>query len=258
LADDRKKTGFDAHSDQYAEAWDRDPSAHLQRARVHRLLDRHVGARARVLDVGCGTGTDAAWLARRGHTVVAVDRSEGMLDQARRACQGLDVTFHHADAADLPDGPFDAALSNFGALNCVADLRPVAAALADRLRPGAPFVLVLMAHVAPAELLALSLSGHPVLGLRRRRATSARVGGAEIPVRFWRPREVHDAFSGAFTLAERVPLGLILPTPGEVGRRWRRLLPWLDPIEQLLTASPRLPAWGDHVAWVWIRASGGP
>jgi ubiquinone/menaquinone biosynthesis C-methylase UbiE len=37
-----------------------------------------------VLDLGCGTGRHALWLAAGGATVMAVDFSEGMLDEARR------------------------------------------------------------------------------------------------------------------------------------------------------------------------------
>jgi len=44
----------------------------------------------RVLDMGCGTGRHALWLAGEGAKVTAVDFSEGMLDQAR-AKQGADA-----------------------------------------------------------------------------------------------------------------------------------------------------------------------
>jgi 2-polyprenyl-3-methyl-5-hydroxy-6-metoxy-1,4-benzoquinol methylase len=37
-----------------------------------------------VLDLGCGTGRHALWMAAAGATVTAVDFSEGMLDEARR------------------------------------------------------------------------------------------------------------------------------------------------------------------------------
>lgn len=60
-----------------------------------------------VLDVGCGTGTQAIAAWRRtqpGGSVVGVDISEKMLAVARRKARrsGLDILFHHADAAELP------------------------------------------------------------------------------------------------------------------------------------------------------------
>ncbi|MGH9091813.1 MAG: class I SAM-dependent methyltransferase [Acidimicrobiales bacterium] len=54
---------------------------------VRRQLAAHVpaGARIRVLDAGCGQGTQAIALARLGHEVVGLDRSEELLGEARRA-----------------------------------------------------------------------------------------------------------------------------------------------------------------------------
>lgn len=65
------------------------------------------------LDVGCGTGRDAAWFAARGIEVVAVDPSQEMLAEARRlhpapavrwmsdSLPGLDKVFRLGLAFDL-------------------------------------------------------------------------------------------------------------------------------------------------------------
>lgn len=42
-------------------------------------------ARSRVLDVGAGSGRDAAWLASKGHDVVAVEPSHPMREMARKS-----------------------------------------------------------------------------------------------------------------------------------------------------------------------------
>ncbi|HEY4454754.1 MAG TPA: class I SAM-dependent methyltransferase [Pseudonocardiaceae bacterium] len=65
----------------------------------------------RALDVGCGEGGDAVWLARRGWRVTAVDISQVALDRA--AVAGADVaeqvTWTRADLAMTPPpaGSFD-------------------------------------------------------------------------------------------------------------------------------------------------------
>lgn len=51
----------------------------------------------RALELGCGTGTNAIWLAREGFTVTAVDISETALDQARKKDGADACTFVHAD-----------------------------------------------------------------------------------------------------------------------------------------------------------------
>ena len=48
------------------------------------LIDLLPPTPALVLDVGAGSGRDAAWLASRGYEVVAVEPSEAMRAEARR------------------------------------------------------------------------------------------------------------------------------------------------------------------------------
>ena len=66
--------------------------------------------RARVLDVGCGQGRDAVFIARLGHDVVGVDLSPHGIRDLRAAAQkeGLAVEGIVADVVDyLPEGKFD-------------------------------------------------------------------------------------------------------------------------------------------------------
>ncbi|MEJ5944324.1 class I SAM-dependent methyltransferase [Pseudokineococcus basanitobsidens] len=60
-------------------------------------------ARGRALDVGCGTGEDAAELARRGFAVTGVDDVARSLRRARRRAddEGVDVHLVHGDVGDL-------------------------------------------------------------------------------------------------------------------------------------------------------------
>ena len=55
-----------------------------------------------VLDIGCGTGTFACLLARRGLTVTAVDPAEASLTVARAKPGAERVRWLHGDATDLP------------------------------------------------------------------------------------------------------------------------------------------------------------
>jgi SAM-dependent methyltransferase len=55
-----------------------------------------------VLDVGCGTGTFACLLARRGICVIAADPAEASLDVARAKPGADQVRWVHGDASDLP------------------------------------------------------------------------------------------------------------------------------------------------------------
>ncbi|MBA4186853.1 MAG: class I SAM-dependent methyltransferase [Planctomycetaceae bacterium] len=68
----------------------------------------------RTLDLGCGTGRHALWLADSGAVVTAVDFSEGMLAEARKKPGAEKVTFLAHDLHQpLPfaDGQFDLVIS---------------------------------------------------------------------------------------------------------------------------------------------------
>ncbi|MFB6192327.1 MAG: methyltransferase domain-containing protein [Haloarculaceae archaeon] len=94
----------------------------------------------RVLDVGCGTGHLTAEISERGAEVVGLDRSAGMLAEARDAHP--ECRFVRGDARQLPvRGPFDAAFSN-ATLHWIPgdDHGAVLASVRDALAPGGRFV----------------------------------------------------------------------------------------------------------------------
>lgn len=71
------------------------------------------------IELGCGTGYVAGWMARRGARVTAIDVSSHQLATARHLAKkhGADITFieGNAEATGLPDASFDFAISEYGA-----------------------------------------------------------------------------------------------------------------------------------------------
>jgi SAM-dependent methyltransferase len=102
---------------------------------------REAGARG-VLELGCGTGNDAARLAGEGYEVTAVDLSGEAIGRAR-ARYGALARFQVADIArplPFPDGSFDAVMSNV-ALHMFSDVvtRAVFAEVGRVVRPAGLF-----------------------------------------------------------------------------------------------------------------------
>ncbi|WP_210093727.1 class I SAM-dependent methyltransferase [Ruegeria sp. HKCCSP346] len=57
------------------------------------LVTLFEGAPLTVVDIGAGTGRDAAWIAERGHTVFAVEPSESMRTIAQKLHDGLNISW---------------------------------------------------------------------------------------------------------------------------------------------------------------------
>jgi SAM-dependent methyltransferase len=81
------------------------PSSELQRV----LAEENVRP-CRALELGCGSGTNAVWLAQQGFDMTAIDLSPLAISRARAraAAEGAQVHFVCADVLDPPDlGTFD-------------------------------------------------------------------------------------------------------------------------------------------------------
>ncbi|HEY4643279.1 MAG TPA: class I SAM-dependent methyltransferase, partial [Bacteroidota bacterium] len=142
-----------------------------------------------ILELNCGTGIDAAFLANQGFRVVATDVSDEMLSSARRKIESLNGSalvrvrkLDFRDLSSLSGSSFDGALSNFGGLNCVEDLQGVASDLASLLKPGAVFVACVMPKLALWELAFGLLRADRKLLTRRLRKRRATVRGKQLTV----------------------------------------------------------------------------
>jgi|tagenome__1003787_1003787.scaffolds.fasta_scaffold20873153_2 S-adenosylmethionine-dependent methyltransferase len=107
---------------------------------VARQLAAHLpAAPARILDVGCGQGTQLLRLAREGHDVTGLDSSAALLEDLTASLAGEPAEVRdrvrtvHGEATELttafPDGGFDAVLCH-GVLMYFDDPGPLLAGLA--------------------------------------------------------------------------------------------------------------------------------
>lgn len=99
----------------------------------------------RALDVGCGEGADAIWLAQRGWTVTAIDVSEIAITRAREAAEaaGAAVRWIRGDAlrTSFPPRSFDLVSLQYPALPKAAGEDSVRALLAA-ICPGGTLLAV--------------------------------------------------------------------------------------------------------------------
>jgi cyclopropane fatty-acyl-phospholipid synthase-like methyltransferase len=107
-----------------------------------------------VLDVGCGTGETALYLAARGHEVMGVDAAPRAIERAQAKAQerGIPAVFFVHDVLDLPSlgGAFDTVIDT-GLFHTLSDEnRPrYVRSLAAILRPGGRYFMLAFSELEP-------------------------------------------------------------------------------------------------------------
>ena len=208
---------------------------------------------SRVLEMNCGTGEDALWLASRGVRVLATDIAPRMLQAARDKLAGsaaaANAEFRQLaweDLARLDSEPFDGLLSNFGGLNCVADLGAAARASASKLRRGASALLCIMGPCVPWEWAWFLAHGKPQAAFRRLRRGGVRWSG--MTVRYPSVAATRRAFAPEFRVTRVSGLGALLPPPytDKMFANRVKFLATLERAERRLEAVWPLPWLADH------------
>jgi len=252
-------TAFDRLAPGYEAIVETNPLHARMRERSLAWLDEAFGPGMHVLEAGCGTGTEAVHLARRGVRVTATDVSPRMVDlaRARVRTEGLEdlVAVRALAAGDLGDAlrgaSFDGAYSSFGALNCEPDLLRTLEGIARLLRPGAAFVASVVSRPCATELLAASLRLDLRRAFRRLRGDTGigLYGLAEVRARAYSEGELLRSLAPRFVV-ERIEGWLVALPPPYLSRTWARLGPLRRPFDALdgrLAVAWPFRAWGDHL-----------
>jgi SAM-dependent methyltransferase len=252
------RIAFDRVAPTYHRANRRNRTLCEMRERTVQLLEAHAAPGSRILDLGCGPGSDDEDLAMRGYQITAIDWSPAMVREAQQRMQraGVDnrvdvreLGIHEIDR--LEPAAFDAAVSNLGPLNCVPDLSHAARLIADRLRPGGVLVASVIGRVCPWELaLYLSRGDWSRAGVRfAREHVAVPLEGGTVWTQYHTPATFERAFrpAGFVRIALRA-LGLFVPPPymQSFADRHPRLIDRLQRIDDLAGGWPGLRACGDH------------
>lgn len=245
---------FDYIAKDYDDDFTHSPVTQHLRTRVHTRLLEYFAEDSRVLELGCGTGFDAAFLSDQGIQVTACDASPAMLDIARQRsrpgmiCHLLDL--NQLQENDFFNEQFDGAFSNFGPLNCVEELSDLAQWLAVRIRPGGVLVFVVMGSACTWEFIWHGLHGDWHTATRRQRGSSfqPKLEAEPITIFYPSPRTLARAFEPYFKRIRQRPLGLLLP-PTELYpglERRPRLLRALYQADSTLCRIGSLANFADH------------
>jgi SAM-dependent methyltransferase len=237
---------FDRLAEGYDSAWTDSAVGSAQRRQVWRSIDPWIRPGDALLDIGCGTGADAAHFAQRGARVHATDSSPEMIRIA--SCRGGFTT--EVVAAQEIKGSYDHALSNFGALNCVADLPSVARRLARLIRPGGRLAVCVIGRCCLWETL-YYVARLDFAKARRRWRAGGVMTSLGIPIYYRSVAELTSTFADDFARERWTGIGFL--TPPSYIRLPRGIVSVLAAADRLLAGLPVLRGLADHRLLILVR-----
>lgn len=220
-----------------------------------------------LLEVGCGTGSEALEIAKHVRLVVATDISPRMVEilKAKVRARGLASKIIAAKLAAneihnarvlLPEGRVRIAYSFNGALNCEPRLDEFVGGLASIIQPGGYFVCSIRNMPCLSEALYHALALQPEgMNPRRKQPVLVSVGGRDLPSFYYQPSTFSRFFSPWFRTVSMTALPCIIP-PAYLNDYYLKLGPiasLLRRVDEVLSTKPIFNRLGDQTLFVLQR-----
>ena len=221
ISENAASLAFGRQSGTFDEIYGNDKAIIYKRGRVREHIGEFVAANASILELNSGTGEDAIYFAKQGHTVHATDISEEMQDILREKAEreGLmtKITTEKCSFTELEllqnQGPYDFVFSNFAGLNCTPRLEKVLDSIFYLLKPGGHATLVLLPKFCIWESLLL-FKGKFRTAFRRfagRKGARAHIDGQYFRCWYYNPGQIRKHLRGSFDVVKLEGLCTLVP-----------------------------------------------
>jgi ubiquinone/menaquinone biosynthesis C-methylase UbiE len=176
-----------------------------------------------LLEIGCGTGSEAIQISRQVRGIIATDISEKMLDLLRKKVQakrlGRKIIAAKARASEissvkdlLPRGRVRVAYSFNGALNCESEIDKVPCELSKVVEKDGYFLCSIRNTLCLSEALSHSLVlQFDKMSTRKGQPTMVSVGGMDIPSIYYSATRLAQLFRPHFQVKKMIGLPAFLP-----------------------------------------------
>lgn len=211
---------FDALANNYDKTFTHTPVGLAQRSIVRNHLLTALPAHSlRILELNCGTGEDAVWLAGKGHNVTASDGSEMMLEVARKKARANNVQidflqWNLTQAFPRSGITYDIIFSNFGGLNCLssAQLKTLFTQTDALLNPNGKCIIVLMGKFCLSESIyyLLKLKFNSILRRRKMQKVTLQ-SGEVVSTWYYSQSELTTLVPDTWIKTKRIPIGITIP-----------------------------------------------
>ena len=220
-----------------------------------------------LLEIGCGTGTEAIEISKRVTGIIATDISQKMLQtlnlkvKAKRLDHKISALRVAASSIErarsaLPDGMVRIAYSFNGALNCEPDIQKVPKQLAEILAPAGYFVCSIRNPICLSEALSHSLVlQFARMAPRKKQPVMVSVGGMDIPSYYYSPGTFVRFFEPYFKVKKIVGLPAFVPPAylNDYYVRAGQLRPLIEALDLFLGSHFPFNRFGDQTLLVLQR-----
>ena len=259
-------SAFDRLASNYDNIFTNTLIGRAQRDSVWKILLETFHRGDNILELNCGTGEDALFLARNNISVMSCDASQEMIAYAEQRLTAqpvpLSVVFCHLPTERIrelaPTRRFDGAFSNFSGLNCIKDLASVATSLSQLVNRGDRLLLCFSTRVCLVEIVYYLAQGQKRKAFRRLSGHSQpAIDGVPLDVYYPSLNEILRSFAPHFRLRSTTGVGVAVP-PSYL-ESWAHSHPAIFRIlcrlESLLARVPLLRSTGDHVLLCFEKVS---
>ena len=213
-------SAFDSYAAEYDNHFTNSAIGILQRKRVYKYLKPLLNKQKNVLEINCGTGEDAIYIAQRVKSVLATDISHEMIKeaQAKKNKSNLNnLAFETYDINELQtklSSSFDLLFSDFGGLNCLSaeELKKFSSNIFSCISYKGQLAFVIMGKKCVWENFFYYWQKDARFKRRNsRQGLETQINGAEFLTYYYSPKDISSFFTNDFNTIKIRPIGLFIP-----------------------------------------------
>lgn len=249
------KASFDSAAANYDQAFTGSEIGKMQRSLVYRQLSKQLLGVKNILEINCGTGEDALWLAKQNFNVTATDVSPKMIEVAKNKASFDNLNFQITDiktiASTFNGQRFDLIFSNFGGLNCLSEseLENFFQQTKGLLSGKGKMVLVIMPKNTLWEQFYFLVKAQFSNMFRRKKTkVLADVDGEKVPTYYFNPKDIVNLAGNDFVQDMQKPIGFFVP-PSYLEPYFKNkkgLLRFFGSLEKGISGWSSLSKYADH------------
>ena len=243
---------FDKQSAVFDQIYSGNEIIQYKRNRVRQHVTDLMPASCNMLELNAGTGDDAIYFARLGHSIHATDISEGMQQVLKQKIPSRNlegrISTEICSFTELEGlrykGPFDYIFSNFAGLNCTSQIEKVLSSFSPLVKPGGFVTFVILPKFCLWETL-LVFKGKFGTAFRRffsKGGRKAHIEGEHFLCWYYNPSTIRKCLKHDFKIRRLEGLCTIVPPSyieqfvkkhprlfrilQRIEDRWKSMWPW--------------------------------